>query len=238
MSELPCIMELEWDTAFFGHRIGRAQALSNETLELVLQEARARAFDCVYMLAQAEDQELYQRLLRTPGCVQPDLRLTLTLSLEEHRTRNVLPVELAHEGDVEVLRTLASQAHRDSRFFADARFDEARCEELYATWIERSVRGWADRVFTARVEGVACGYVTAHIDAQGVGSIGLVAIAPEARGRGFGSRLLAQALDWFAERGVRRVEVVTQGRNVAAQRLYQSAGFRTSQAQVWFHLWH
>ena len=31
--------------------------------------------------------------------------------------------------------------------------------------------------------------------------------------------------------------VVTQGRNVAAQRLYQSAGFRTAAVQLWHHCW-
>jgi hypothetical protein len=33
------------------------------------------------------------------------------------------------------------------------------------------------------------------------------------------------------------VTVVTQGRNLPAQRLYQSRGFRTQRLQVWHHLW-
>jgi ribosomal protein S18 acetylase RimI-like enzyme len=33
------------------------------------------------------------------------------------------------------------------------------------------------------------------------------------------------------------VSVVTQGRNVAAQRLYQRAGFVTASTQLWYHRW-
>jgi dTDP-4-amino-4,6-dideoxy-D-galactose acyltransferase len=71
----------------------------------------------------------------------------------------------------------------------------------------------------------------------GTGSIGLVGVAEAARGRGLGGRLVAAALGWFAGQGVERVEVVTQGRNVAAQRLYQAHGFRTRRVEVSFHRW-
>jgi ribosomal protein S18 acetylase RimI-like enzyme len=37
--------------------------------------------------------------------------------------------------------------------------------------------------------------------------------------------------------GVQRVSVVTQGRNVAAQKLYQSCGFTTCSVQLWYHWW-
>jgi hypothetical protein len=44
-------------------------------------------------------------------------------------------------------------------------------------------------------------------------------------------------LHWLAEQGVPRATVVTQGRNVVAQRLYQSMGFKTSTLHCWHHLW-
>jgi hypothetical protein len=36
---------------------------------------------------------------------------------------------------------------------------------------------------------------------------------------------------------MRTATVVTQGRNVAAQRTYQGAGYRTSRTSLWFHRW-
>ena len=33
------------------------------------------------------------------------------------------------------------------------------------------------------------------------------------------------------------MHVVTQGGNVAAQRVYQHAGFRTARTELWYHRW-
>ena len=89
-------------------------------------------------------------------------------------------------------------------------------------------------------EGLEVGYVTCHLkkDAKAQqGEIGLLAIGEEARGKGFGSCLVAAALDWFGEHGARQVSVVTQGRNVAAQKLYQRSGFVTDSVALWYHKW-
>jgi ribosomal protein S18 acetylase RimI-like enzyme len=45
------------------------------------------------------------------------------------------------------------------------------------------------------------------------------------------------ALDWFAQQQVDTVTVVTQGRNIAAQALYQRRGFITQSQQLWYHKW-
>ena len=48
--------------------------------------------------------------------------------------------------------------------------------------------------------------------------------APEARGRGHGTRILADLLSWCRERGLAVMLDVTEG-NEAARRLYLSHGF-------------
>ena len=52
------------------------------------------------------------------------------------------------------------------------------------------------------------------------------------RDRGIGWALVAESLRWFAVHGARQVSVVTQGRNVQAQRLYQHCGFLTRSMQL------
>ncbi|HSK24765.1 MAG TPA: GNAT family N-acetyltransferase [Egicoccus sp.] len=58
------------------------------------------------------------------------------------------------------------------------------------------------------------------------GGVYSVWVAPDARGRGVGSRLLAAALSAAAELGHRRVLLDVGDHNTAAQRLYAGAGFR------------
>jgi dTDP-4-amino-4,6-dideoxy-D-galactose acyltransferase len=135
------------------------------------------------------------------------------------------------------LRSIARISHRDSRFYYDAGFPDSRCDALYEVWIERSSSGWADAVLVADVDGTAAGYVTCHLAPSGEGSIGLLAVAPEFQGRKLGAQLTGAALEYFRVNEKQEVTVVTQGRNLRSQRLYQRSGFITSSVQLWYHKW-
>jgi dTDP-4-amino-4,6-dideoxy-D-galactose acyltransferase len=143
---------------------------------------------------------------------------------------------------VEALRHLAAASHRDTRFHFDAHFPRPLCDALYAHWIQASCEGYADAVLVAGPEGAPVGYVTCHLDraSGGVpeGRIGLIGVAESARGQGLGPQLVRQALTWFADHGAASVSVVTQGRNVAAQRLYQRCGFLTRDVHLFYHKWY
>ncbi|MBI3902145.1 MAG: GNAT family N-acetyltransferase [Nitrosomonadales bacterium] len=53
-------------------------------------------------------------------------------------------------------------------------------------------------------------------------------VAPQARGCGHGSLLLSQALSFAREAGCKRVTLLTDGDNLAAQRFYERHEFRAS----------
>ena len=61
-------------------------------------------------------------------------------------------------------------------------FPDAKCRELYATWLRNSIDGYADVSLVAEIEGYPAGYVTGDVD-HGTGRIGIIATAPEHRGR-------------------------------------------------------
>ena len=85
--------------------------------------------------------------------------------------------------------------------------------------------------------GALRGYITASLAPGGEGRIGLFAVAGAAQGQGIGGRLVTAAFAWLAGRGAATVSVVTQGRNVRAQRIYQQFGMRTSSLELWYHRW-
>ena len=165
-----------------------------------------------------------------------DVRVTLQRRLPEKAA--VHPgVRLFRPEDMPVLREIAGSSHGDSRFHHDLRFPRAQSDERYQTWIESSANGWAQAVLVAEADGVAAGYLSCHLSPSGMGSIGLVAVAPECRGQGLGGRLIDASFEYFLRSGMNRVSVVTQGRNVRSQGLYQSRGFRTESVQLWYHRW-
>lgn len=245
----PCDL-LEWDSAFFGRRIARLRGgrLDAERLAAVERWAAERRIDCLYLLADPAD-SAGVALAESAGFRLVDLRLTLERpagGAPARQAAGIVPpgsiaVRPARPEDLAALEALAAASHRDSRFFHDPGFDPRRAGELYAVWIAQSWRGEADAVFVAEladdVSGKVAGYVTCLARQAGEGQIGLFAVAPAAQGRGTGGLLLAEALAWLAARGAATVRVVTQGRNVRAQRLYQRFGFLTRSVELWLHRW-
>jgi GNAT superfamily N-acetyltransferase len=152
--------------------------------------------------------------------------------------------------DIPRLRAIALASHRDTRFHTDGHFDPARCDELYATWIEKSVQGYATHVIVADRAGAAIGYVTLHVDEKApapterqrvegssrTARIGLFAVDEQWRGRGIGRDLLRHAGQLLVTEGVGDTSVVTPGK-AGALALYKSAGFQTTDESLWYHRW-
>jgi dTDP-4-amino-4,6-dideoxy-D-galactose acyltransferase len=228
----PCEL-LEWDTEFWGVPIGRV--VGGEVSPEVDEWASANGVACMYFLAPSDAPEAV-RAAEHSGFELVDVRVELDRPSTGHEA---VAVRSARADDVERLRELAGSVHRgETRFYADPGFPDKRCDELYALWIERSVEGWADEVFVAELDADVAGYVSCHADeARGRGSIGLIGVAEAARGKGVGASLVNAAVAWSRERGLPTVSVVTQGRNVQAQRLFQRCGFRTGAVDLWFHKW-
>jgi ribosomal protein S18 acetylase RimI-like enzyme len=232
---------LAWDSDFFGIRIARSAdgQLTPAGMATLDEACRRQKIDCLYLLVDAAETGTI-RLAEDSGFRLVDVRVTLDrkLSPEKSSWQPAAPgIRLAAITDIAALRPIAAVNHRDSRFYHDGNFPQKRCDELYATWIEKSCTGYADAVLVAdRGEG-AIGYTSCHVKENGVGSIGLVGISDTCQGQGFGTRLIAEAVSWFKAAGVANIEVVTQGRNIAAQRLYQKNGFLTCSLQLWYHKW-
>jgi dTDP-4-amino-4,6-dideoxy-D-galactose acyltransferase len=230
---------LPWDSEFFGVRIARAASaqLSPDIRDRLLKWCAAERIALLYFLADPLPDTI--REAERAGFALMDVKIALSMpAAEMAKAPADDAVRPARPEDLAALRALTRQAHRDSRFFADGRIPEERAAELFARWLERDC-AVGDSGYAAVVDDGAGaeGYVTGKITAPGVGQIGLLAVGERARGRGLGQALLGAAGRWFVARGVQEVRVVTQGRNLAAQRLYQRVGFRTASLQLWYHKW-
>ena len=225
---------LDWDSDFFGVPIARIEpaALAAGGVAEWCAERRIR---CAYLLVDAGDAASL-RLAGENGFRTVDVRVTLTAARGGKPLKFDGVVRPATDADVPALAAIARAAHRDSRFYADGQFDSARCDDLFAHWIERSCSGWADQVLVFEAGGRAAGYLTLHARGQR-GEIGLVAVHEQSRGQGGASALLAHARRWFEARALTPVTVVTQGGNRGALGLYSAAGFDVTHIQVWHHRW-
>ena len=227
---------LEWDTAFFQKRIGRVTVgrLTGAQADDVLAWCARENIDCLYFFADCDDAETI-RAVEARGFALVDARVTL----ERTGKAPAMPphLRLSQPEDVPALKVMTAAQHRNSRFYYDAHFPQVVSDALYATWIERSCDGtYAEAVLVVERDGQPAGYVTCETQAER-GEIGLLGVGAAWQRQGLGAALVNGALAWFAERGIDTVEVVTQARNLSAQRLYQRYGFLTSQVQFSYHRW-
>jgi dTDP-4-amino-4,6-dideoxy-D-galactose acyltransferase len=244
LSESIAVTSLDWDTNHFGFQVGRvASELTDAELKAALSEARTRGYRLLYW-ATSPDRMPSIRLLDEFGGRLVDRKVAFArpLSAADQPRKPSTVTILPHAGSdhSSELSALAVAAGAYSRFAIDPCIPRDKFERLYAIWIERSVRGEiADAVLVARdnpAMGPLAGMITVKV-AEGIGNIGLVAVAASHRGRGIGSQLMDAAHRWMIDRGAAKTTVVTQAVNAPACRLYERAGYTIEQAENLYHFW-
>lgn len=218
---------LAWDTEFWGVRIGQAYAPD------VDRWAIENTIGCLCLLVSADDPDQIQDA-EIRGFRYTDIRVKLERATA---AANVAGIRDAVDVDIDRLAEIARGAHRITRFYSDPTFPRERCDDLYAGWIRNSCAGWAAAVLVAGPVGAPTGYVTVHFS-DGAASIGLIAVDESCRGCGIGYDLVRAALGRAFDLDAELMTIVTQGRNVSALRVFERAGFRTCQTDVWLHRWY
>ena len=235
----PSVRRLDWDSAFFGFPIAQAQAATPDDVASIDEWAEQESVRCLYLLVSMNElcaiQAAEQRGFFLTA-VRPTCRSVAPFDLSESKSAPVA-IHTARLSDLPALKKIASQAHNETRFYKDPHFSREACDRLYETWVERSCEGWAAQVLVAEGDRTVSGYITLHRPAADRGTIGLFAVARDARGTGVGRRLITAAMRWFDGEGVSDVSVATQAHNVAALRAYQRGGFMVSAVDVWLHKW-
>jgi dTDP-4-amino-4,6-dideoxy-D-galactose acyltransferase len=233
---------LDWDSQFFGRRIGRLKnhRLSSELMPKIDSWYSKQKIECVYFLADASDPET-SRLAAEHQFQFVDTRITLELMLSPANAdlvpRDSTVIREAESKDLPTLREMAGRLHRDSRFFFDKRFNAALSERMFQLWIEKSYAAQDGCVLIAEYAKRVAGYIACRSRQTEPGQIDLIGVDNFAQGKGLATKLISAALQWFRTRNVQCVLVVTQERNVRAQRLYQRSGFVTRSVELWYHRW-
>ncbi len=238
---------LPWDTDFFGFRVARIDPgpLDERALRQVLAALAADKVKLAYRIHDAGD-HASEAAAEACGGFPADLRLTYVADVLLPGGREAWPVVPARgehgETGLQAFQDLAVAAGGHSRFHADPSFPRDRFLALYREWMRKSFTGeMADAVLVAEAGpgsrgNHAAGVITVSARA-GVGNIGLLAVQAGLRGSGIGTALIRAAAEWFLERGCLHAEVVTQGANLDACRLYQANGYRVAKREQVRHFW-
>lgn len=244
--EIPSIEPLMWDTACFQVKIGNVEISPCQAVTLsFIKQLEENAIKQSYRL-------LYLRL--TDGrSIDPEIQLffqgrlfhadkkinyTKNFRLADRFPRTAEQVKSYNNSFVtNELYTLAFESGHYSRFRQDPHFLPGKFEKMYRLWIERSVSGEiADDVLILEEKGVVRGMLTYRVRADR-GQIGLLAVSPHIRQKGMGSLLVCEFERRMREKGIRTVEVDTQGMNRGACYFYEKQGFTVNKSINIYHLW-
>ncbi len=221
----------EWLTEVMRRHVFRVQGSGDASaIETHLRE-QARAF---YFAKVATDRVFDVQALAALGFVVVDTNVTFELAAEPTLVSSV-DVGDIQPGEEEATLAIAGSAFRYSRFHLDPLVGLDLAHHVKREWIAnyvKRVRG--DTLLVARERGRVLGFL-APIVAHGTAVIDLVAVAPDANGRGVGSALCAAFSARY--RGMPRI-VGTQIANVPSIRLYTKLGFVLSKSAYVLHLHH
>jgi GNAT superfamily N-acetyltransferase len=240
----PC-RYLDWDTHFFGHRIGRIEAhrLDARLWEAIDQWRRQHDIECLYFLADSDDPQTIT-LAQKHGFQLVEVRLTFERSLADWdpqtrpKAAEGVLIRPAREQDIPILQDIASNSYIDSRYYFDEHFTERQWQEYYRSWVQKSCSGGAELALVAEKEGEVLGYITGQLDHEkNEGIYELTGVKETARRMGVGQELFRSGLDWYVRAGIRSIWVATQGRNITTQRMIQRNGFVTRSCQLYYHKW-
>jgi ribosomal protein S18 acetylase RimI-like enzyme len=144
-----------------------------------------------------------------------------------------VPIRDARGDDVSVLRELAADSFRLSRFSADPFFSAEQVRDFHREWVTNLCSGLAQAVLVCELDGELAGFISCALSDR-EGRIPLIATSAEHRRRGVASGLVGAALRWFADVGATVVHVKTQSINYPALALYHRAGFTVSTSELTF----
>src|SRR4030042_2643612 len=233
---------LKWDSGFFGFNIAKINdtCLSPGIFGNLYQELKNNKVKLIYWPSDLNcrtqneiSKEFNGNLVDVKTQFEKDLRKTDRIIFEKQTSiefyKNKKPADRMLE--------IAIQCGEFSRFKVDPDFPSGKFEELYKTWLIKSLTGeLADEVIITKKNELVTGLITVG-SKDGKGNIGLVGVHGDSRGIGQGSILIKAALNYFVENKCYVASVVTQGLNQAACRLYEKFGFRVSEKVNFYHFW-
>ncbi len=228
------IRALQWDSDFFGLRIGRADLQTKaDALELrAMYEELKRQYDLLYIFdANAVEFE-------ADGAQLVDEKILYSKPCEPRKQYAEVSLYQGASPSDDLYR-LALVSGGYSRFKLDNRLPKGSYERLYNRWIENACpkEGMNKQILLFKDEyNMARGMIT--IDHQGeLGHIGLVAVDTDVQHQGIGGKIMSTLDGYLFEHGIKTIEVPTQKNNSDACRWYEKNGFAIQSVTPIYHWW-
>lgn len=228
------IRALQWDSDFFGLRIGRADILTKEdALSLANRyEELKKQYDLLYIF----DPDNVG--FAANGARLVDEKILYSKPCEPRQQYSDVSF-FKQASPSEDLYRLALVSGGYSRFRLDKHFPKGSYQRLYEKWIESACpqQGTNKQILIMPdTNDIVRGMITINHDGE-LGHIGLVAVDPDCQHQGIGGKIMSTLDGYLFDLGVKTLEVPTQKANTDACRWYEKNGFAIESITPVYHWW-
>jgi dTDP-4-amino-4,6-dideoxy-D-galactose acyltransferase len=228
------IQPLDWDTNFFGYKVGKLSLSMSESVDV--SKIELADFDLVYLFA---EQSIEEDLLNKWGAELQDIKVELIkeLKLEAGTFNKSSEIQIKTINIFsDALMKLVLESGVCSRFKLDKKFNKNEFERLYKAWIKKALVDNEAIVMGAFNNDELLGFISLGINAL-MDEIGLFAVSENVRGKQIGKSLLHAAQSYSTQRQCQYLKVVTQENNILAMHFYKNNGFEIHKKTYIYHLW-
>ncbi|MBE0675163.1 MAG: hypothetical protein IH591_10915 [Bacteroidales bacterium] len=229
---------LPWDSAYFNRKIIRIDfILPDHDSSDIIGRAVSRFTgefagerDYIFINIPCEDMNLIQGLSRT-GFRLVETRLNYFFTAFDGAARPPVPVRRAGIKDIPVLRDIAMRMrNRYDRVHADPAFEPGVEDAYLGTFIEQSVKGFADMVIVPDLPGgEPFGFLAANnpekVLSYNIAKLVLAAVDSRDH-QGWLGHLLSGVIDELRKQETDILTTITQASNRPAIRTWEKAGFK------------
>ncbi len=235
----PSLKMLDWDSNFFKMRVARVLKSAKQFLDLIpiFKELESEKIDLAYFSSKEEISGSEKIIFQDFEMNLVDEKATFLKKLEK-QSKNHPNISAYTENIIEpTLFDLAIESGIHSRFKVDERIPNSKFEEMYRLWMINSVnKKISDVVLVYKEADKIIGFVTVG-KKENRGNIGIIAVDATGRGKGIGKSLVNAAENYCIEIGLKYLQVVTQGKNIPACKLYEKCGFDLESILYFYHIW-
>ena len=226
------IQYLEWDSKFFGYKIGKI--IFDENINDTQLKFDQEDYQLIYLFSKEKLNNEFQKKINA-NLVDIKIEFIKKAVVVNSEFANHLEIKKINHITDDLLQ-LVYESGVYSRFKLDQNFKNNEFEKLYEAWINKALNDLNSMVVGAFIDSKIVGFISLGIK-QGIADIGLIAVDEHARGKHLGTILLGEANNFAIKNDSEYLTVVTQENNIQAMKFYERNGFSVDKKNYIYHLW-
>lgn len=241
------LKSLNWDTKFWGMKITTllTPVLNKKIISIVNKIVKKNNIIFTSFLCDAYNIN-NTIIAQKNNFILTDIRNTYEIIYDSKKKYNVKKSNFkftkASIRDYKKIQNFSDSLFSLSRYNFDNKFETNKVNKFYLNWILKSIKGrFDDCVYiltNLNIKNEILGFLSIKI-IDNICQIGLIAINPKFSNKGIGSILIKNLKNIiFNRKKIKKIIVITQGRNIPAQRLYEKNNFLLTKSELWYHKWH